>query len=152
VSGGVNRMVVAVLALIGAFVSAYLVLYKLGVLGTLGCGVGGGCDIVQSSRYAYLLGVPVASYGLAGYLTIFGVAMAGTTPALADRSWVPLALLALTGGAFLASVVLMAISGWVIGAWCQWCMVSATLATLSFFFSLPEARRLRDRPLAGAAD
>lgn len=142
-TGAVNRMVVAALALIGVFVSTYLVLYKLGVLGTLGCGVGGGCDIVQTSRYAYVLGVPVAGYGLAGYLAIFGVAMAGTNPALAGRRWVPLVLLTLTGGAFLASVVLMAISGWVIGAWCQWCVVSATLATLSFLFCLPEARRLR---------
>jgi uncharacterized membrane protein len=150
VIAGMNRMVVAALALIGVFVSTYLVLYKLGVLGTLGCGVGGGCDIVQTSRYAYVLGVPVAGYGLVGYLAIFGVAMAGTNPAFADRRWVPLALLTLTGGAFLASMVLMGISGWVIGAWCQWCVVSATLATLSFLFTLPEARRLGDGQLAEA--
>jgi hypothetical protein len=30
----------------------------------------------------------------------------------------------------------------VIGAYCQWCLVSATLATLTFLFSLPEIRRL----------
>jgi uncharacterized membrane protein len=154
VSGTVNRMVVASLALIGIFLSTYLVLYKLGFLGTLGCGVGGGCDIVQSSRYAYVLGVPVAGYGLAGYLGIFAVAMAGTTPAAAARRWVPLALLGLTGGAVLVSIYLMAISGWVIGAWCQWCVVSATLATFSFLFALPELRRVRepDAPLEASAE
>jgi uncharacterized membrane protein len=144
-----NRMVVAVLALIGAFVSFYLLLFKLGVLGTLICGAAGGCDIVQSSRYAYFFGVPVAAWGFVGYLAIFGVAMAGTRPELADRRWVPVALMALTGGAFLFSVYLSAMSGFVIGAWCQWCLVSASLATLSFFFSVPELQRLRAEPVTG---
>jgi uncharacterized membrane protein len=138
-----NRMVVAALALIGAFVSTYLLLFKLGVLGTLACGADGGCDIVQASRYAYLFGLPVAAWGLAGYLVIFGVAMAGLQPAFEDRRWVPAALLGLTGGAFLFSMYLSALSGYVIGAWCQWCLVSASLATVSFLFSLPELRRLR---------
>lgn len=138
-----NRMVVASLALIGAFVSTYLLLFKVGVLGTLVCGAGGGCDIVQSSSYAYLFGVPVAAWGLAGYLAIFGVALAGTRPELADHRWLGVALLGLTGGAFLFSLYLSAVSGLVIGAWCQWCLVSATTATFSFFFSTPELPRLR---------
>jgi len=137
-----NRMVVASLALIGVFVSTYLLLFKLGVLGTLVCGAGGGCDIVQSSSYAYVLGVPVAAWGLAGYVAIFGIAMAGTRPELAGHRWIGTSLLGLTGGAFLVSMYLSAVSGLVIGAWCQWCLVSATLATLSFFFSTPELPRL----------
>jgi uncharacterized membrane protein len=146
-----NRMVVAALALTGAFVSTYLLLFKLGVLGTLVCGAGGGCDIVQSSRYAYLLGMPVAGWGLGGYLAIFGVAMAGTRPELADRRWIPGTILGLTGGAFLFSVYLSAVSGLVIQAWCQWCLVSASLATLAFLFSMPEARRLGRKPQADEA-
>ncbi len=138
-----NRMVVASLALIGAFVSTYLLLYKLGVMGTLVCGAGGGCDLVQSSTYAYLFGLPVAAWGLVGYLAIFGIAMAGTRPELTDRSWPGLALFGLTGGAFLFSLYLSAVSGLIIGAWCPWCLVSATLATLSFFFSTPELARYR---------
>jgi uncharacterized membrane protein len=142
-----NRMVVAALALIGAFVSTYLLLFKLGVVGTLICGVEGGCDIVQASRFAYFFGVPVAALGLAGYLAIFAVALAGTRPDLAHRRWVPVALLGLTGGAFAFSVYLSAISGLVIGAWCEWCLVSASMATLAFFFSAPELRKLRAEPV-----
>lgn len=140
-----NRMVVASLALAGIFVSVYLLLYKLGVLGTMICGADGGCDVVQASRYAYFLGVPVAAWGLVGYLAIFGVAVAGVQPAVAERRWVPILLLALTGGAFLVSMTLSGISGYLIGAWCAWCLVSATLSTLSFLFSLPEARPLLSR-------
>lgn len=138
-----NRMVVAALALVGIFVATYLLLYKIGVMGTLVCGADGGCDIVQSSRYAYFLGVPVAGWGVLGYITMFGIAMAGTQPALAGRRWVSGALLGITGGAFLASMYFSAISGLVINAWCQWCLVSASVATLAFLFALPEIRRLR---------
>lgn len=141
-----NRMVVAALALVGIFVATYLLLYKIGVLGTLICGVDGGCDIVQSSRYAYFLGVPVAAWGLGGYVAMFAVAMVGTQPAMLDRRWVAPALLGLTGFAFLASVYFSVISGWVIGAWCQWCLVSASVSTLAFFFATPEIGRLRARP------
>lgn len=147
-----NRMVVAALALIGAFVSTYLLLYKLGLIGSVLCGAGGGCDLVQSSRYAYVLGAPVAAWGLLGYVAIFGVAMAGTRPRLAGRPAVAAALLVLTSGAFVVSAVLSYISGRVIGAWCQWCLVSATLATLSFLFSLPEIRRLRGGRVTAAAE
>jgi uncharacterized membrane protein len=147
-----NRMVVASLALAGIFVSIYLLLFKLGVLGSLICGVDGGCDIVQASRYAYFLGVPVAAWGLAGYLAIFAVALAGVQPAIAERRWVPAVLLGLTGGAFLVSMTLSAISGYLIGAWCQWCLVSATLATLSFLFSIPELHRLGIRRAAPSPD
>jgi uncharacterized membrane protein len=136
-----NRMVVASLALAGIFVSTYLLLYSLGAMGTLICGVGGGCDLVQASQYAYFLGLPVAGWGLAGYMAIFAVALAGVQPSVAARRWVAIALLGLTGGAFLVSMTLTSISGLVIGAWCRWCLVSASLATLSFLFSLPEARR-----------
>jgi uncharacterized membrane protein len=144
-----NRMVVASLALVGAFVSLYLLLYNLGVMGTLACGAAGGCDVVQASRFAYLFGVPVSAWGLAGYLAIFSVAMAGTRPELAHRRWIAGALAGLTGGAFLFSMYLSAMSGLVIGAWCPWCLVSASIATLSFFFSVPELRKLRDARAAG---
>jgi uncharacterized membrane protein len=36
----------------------------------------GGCETVQSSSYAELLGVPVAAVGLVGFLAILGAALA----------------------------------------------------------------------------
>ena len=138
-----NRMVVAAVALIGVFVATYLLLYKLGLVGTIVCGVGGGCERVQASPYAYFLGIPVAAWGLVGYLGILVVAMAGSQPRFAGDRWVPVALLALTGIAFVFSLYLSALEEWVIRAWCRWCIVSAVLATVAFLFALPEVRRLR---------
>jgi uncharacterized membrane protein len=135
-------MVVAALSLIGAFVATYLLLYKLGVFGTIICG-DAGCETVQASPWAYLFGIPVAAWGLAAYAAIFATAFLGTQPRFADRTWVALTLVTLTGGAFLFSVYLSILEEFVIHAWCQWCIVSAVIATLAFGFSLPEVRRLR---------
>ena len=57
-----RRMLMALIALIGVFVSVYLTLYKLGYIGTLVCGTGG-CETVQLSRWGNFLGVPVADGG-----------------------------------------------------------------------------------------
>ena len=137
-------MVVAATALIGVFVSTYLLLYKLGYVGSLICGVGGGCETVQASKWAYFLGIPVAAWGLAGYLAILVTAMAGTQPRFARERWVSWGLLLLTGLAFAFSVYLSVLEEWVIRAWCRWCIASAVIATTAFLLSLPEIRRLRE--------
>lgn len=138
-------MVVALVALTGVFVSTYLLLYKLGAFGTILCGTGG-CEVVQNSPWAYFLGIPVAAWGLGGYLTIFAVALAGIQPAHAGRRWVAIALLGLTTIALLFSLYLSALEAFVIGAWCQWCIVSAVLAVLAFGFSVPEGGRVAGSP------
>lgn len=137
-----NRMVVAVVALTGVFISLYLLLYKLGAFGTILCGTGG-CETVQNSPWAYFLGVPVAAWGLLGYLAILGVAMAGIQPPFASSRWVSIALLALTGVALLFSIYLSILEEFVINAWCRWCIGSAVLSVLAFGFSVPEGRRIR---------
>ena len=138
-----SRMVVAAVALIGVFVATYLLFYNLGLVGTLACGVGGGCETVQASPFAYFLGVPVAAWGLVGYVSILLVALAGSQPRFAEERWVAWGLLLLTGVAFAFSLYLSALEEWVIRAWCRWCIVSAVLSTIAFLFSLPEIGRLR---------
>lgn len=141
-TGPLNRMVVAAVALVGVFVATYLLLYKLGFIGSVLCGTGA-CETVQSSPWAFFLGVPVAAWGLAGYLAILGVAMAGTDPRFADRPWISAALLGLTGLAVVFSLYLSYLEEFVIHAWCRWCVVSAILSAVGFGFSLPEVGRLR---------
>lgn len=136
-------MVVAAVALVGVFVATYLLLYKLGFVGSLICGVGGGCETVQASPYAEFLGLPVAGWGLLGYLVILAVALLGTQPRFTDARWVSLGLLALTTIAVLFSAYLSVLEEFVIRAWCRWCIVSAILSVLAFVFALPELRRLR---------
>ncbi|MGK7313346.1 MAG: vitamin K epoxide reductase family protein [Candidatus Longimicrobiales bacterium M2_2A_002] len=137
-----NRMVVAALALIGVFIAAYLFLYKVGAFGSIACGTGG-CETVQNSPWAYFLGIPVAAWGLVGYIAIFVSAFLGTRPSFADRRWTSWTLLLFTGLAFLFSIYLSVLEELVIHAWCQWCIASAVVSTLAFGFALPEVSRLR---------
>ena len=68
---------VALLALIGLFISAYLWLYHLGYYGMLQCGTGS-CEVVQSSKYADFLSVSVPAWGTGWYLvmTVLGMMLA----------------------------------------------------------------------------
>lgn len=137
-----NRMAIAVLALVGIFVCAYLVLHSLGVVGTLVCQVGS-CDVVQSSRYAWVGPVPVSAIGLAGYAALFVLGIAGTRPRFARSRAVAGLLLA---GAFVGVAVagyLTYIEAAVLEAWCQWCVISAIVMALIFVAVLPEVPRVR---------
>ncbi|HEX6587929.1 MAG TPA: vitamin K epoxide reductase family protein [Longimicrobiales bacterium] len=137
-----NRMAMAALSLVGLFIALYLTLHRMGVIGTLACGVSGGCDAVQSSAYATFMGVPVPFIGLTGYLVLFIVAYGSMYGSLRERT-TAIALVALSAVAFLFSVYLTVLEAFVIHAWCKWCVVSAVIATMIFLFSLPEAARMR---------
>jgi uncharacterized membrane protein len=130
-----HRMVVSVLALVGFFVATYLLLWKVGVLGVLACSTGG-CETVQTSQYSDFLGIPVALYGVVGFVSIFVVSIAGLQPRWLDcrEPTVLLAVLSGVGVAFSAYLTYLEAS--VIHAWCEWCVASAVIITLVFGVSL----------------
>jgi uncharacterized membrane protein len=129
------RAAVAVLALAGAGIAAYLTYAKYADA-TIVCSTGG-CETVQSSEYADLLGLPVAVLGLIGYLAILTTAFsAGETARVAG------AALALGGLAF--SVYLVVVQVFAIEALCQWCLASDV-----FMLLLAAAATARLRPPSG---
>ena len=132
-------MVIAAVALVGLFPAMYLWLYKLGVVGTLSCKIGG-CEKVNTSPWAILLGQPVALWGVAYYVLLFAVALAGTSERFAADRRVPIALVTLTGWGVLFSGYLTYLEAAVIHAWCQWCVVSAILVCIMFALSVVEVR------------
>ena len=139
-----RRRGIALLALIGSFLSTYLFLYSQGVYGSLACGAGGGCDLVQGSRWPIFLGFPVAGWGVGWYLAVLAVAsIAVMNPALGSRPWVSIALLALALGGVGFTVYLKALEFFVIKAICRWCVASAALSVLIFALAVPELRALR---------
>ena len=130
-----RREVIAALALAGIFVALYLTLYKMGAIGELSCRVGS-CETVNSSRWAIFLGAPVAAWGVAYYIVVFAVALAGLSGRFADSRRLSLALLLLTGWGVLFSSWLTYLELFVIRAICQWCVVSAVIVTAIFLVSL----------------
>jgi uncharacterized membrane protein len=128
-------MVTAALALAGFFVALYLSLWKLGLVGSLACGTGG-CEYVQTSSYAVILGVPVAFFGVGGYLALLGVSLAGLQPRWAGRREPTLALVGISGVGVAFTAYLTYLEAAVLHAWCQWCLVSAGIITGIFVASL----------------
>jgi uncharacterized membrane protein len=124
-------MLAALVALAGVFVALYLTMYKLGYIGALACAVGS-CETVQTSKWATFLGFPVAAWGVAYYVAVLAISLAGLMPALADRRGVSQLLVAMTGAGLLFSLWLTYLELFVIGAICQWCVISAILATALF--------------------
>lgn len=125
-----HRMAVAALALGGLLVSVYLLLYKLGVLGSLVCGAEGGCERVQASRYAVFLGVPVAAYGVCGYLLLLVLALWGLRPDQVGRPIATRWLAGLSGLGVLFSLYLLGLELFVIHAICRWCTASGVIIAL----------------------
>jgi len=140
-----HRMVAASLALVGLMLSAYLLMHSLGMTGPLACGGSASCDRVQASRWADFLGLPVAAYGVGGYLSLLVVALAGLQPRW-EHSALPTRWLAILSGIGVAfTIYLTYVELFVIGAVCRWCVGSAVIILAIFLVSLPF---LRTRPSA----
>jgi len=130
---------VALLGLVGLFISLYLLLYDLGFYGVLLCG-SGSCETVQASKWAIFLGVPVPAWGVAWYGLVMATALrlraAGEDARTAGRL---LAVLSVGGVAF--SAYLTSLELFVLHAICFWCVASAVIAVAIFLVTAPWRRR-----------
>jgi len=136
-------MLMALIALIGVFVSLYLTLYKLGYIGTLACGTGG-CETVQLSKWGDFLGVPVAGWGVVYYAAVLGLATASVQERFADSRRLTTALLLVTGWGLLFTLWLTYLELFVIHAICRWCVGSAVMTVVLFALAWWEWRSSRE--------
>ncbi|MEZ5283965.1 MAG: vitamin K epoxide reductase family protein [Vicinamibacterales bacterium] len=114
------------LSLLGCALAGYLTYTSLSGGMVRGCTVGSGCDLVLSSRWATLLGMPTAFWGLATYVALAGLAFM----AQAHQQWRMAWTIAFFG--VLYSAYLTVISLTVLGATCPYCLTSLTLMTAIF--------------------
>jgi len=120
---------IPLLVLLGLGVAMYLAYVKVNQVEAV-CGPVGECNVVQSSDYAVMLGLPVAVWGVLNYLAI-GVLWIGQQQ-LPGR-WANLSLLGLLGLTLfgtLFSIYLTCLELFVIRAICAWCLSSAVITTL----------------------
>lgn len=130
---------VMALAGVGLLITGYLTGVAMTGSGAAFCGEGSGCDIVQTSRWSTLLGMPVALWGFGLYALI--AATAWTMPPRLKR-WRRLVFLALVGVA--VSGYLTVIGLVYLDAVCAWCLGSFAVITLIFATVL--ARRPETAP------
>jgi uncharacterized membrane protein len=136
-------MAIGLLALVDLLIAGYMLLFKLGLIGTLACGTGN-CGAVQASSWAVFLGVPVPAWGVVGYALILALALIGIQPRWVGDRRLGMLLFGTATLAFGFSAYLTAIEAFVLHAWCRWCVASAIVATLIFICSLTELRQVKE--------
>jgi len=130
----------AVVALIGLADSVYLTVHHF-TAEPVPCSIIEGCETVLTSPYAEFAGIPVAAFGALAYFVAFSLALLAT---FGNR---------LMWTYFGAQVVVMAavslwliyLQGFVIGAFCQFCLLSAatTFGLLAIFIVSKLVRRTK---------
>jgi uncharacterized membrane protein len=114
------RFVLGALAVVGLLISGYLTWVYYAGVAPVCVGGGGGCETVQTSSYATMVGVPVAVVGLVGYSgLLLSALLRGEVGAYLGF------LVALVGTLFSAYLTYLELL--VIHAVCEWCVASATV-------------------------
>jgi uncharacterized membrane protein len=132
------RLASAALALVGIGIAGYLTYVHYAGLDPVCVGGGGGCERVQSSRWAELAGVPVAVLGVAGYVAILASLALPEEPGRTAA-----AFLALAGFGFSAWLTYLEL--FEIDAICQWCVASFVVMTALAAVSVVRVLRV-ERP------
>ncbi|HEY2385135.1 MAG TPA: vitamin K epoxide reductase family protein [Terriglobia bacterium] len=122
------------LALVGMVDALYLSIKRNA--GPIPCHVTHGCMDVLTSRYSEIAGIPLSWLGLAFYVTILSLAVFKLFED-ADRPLnFPLsAIFYLTGTGLVVSALLVGIQAFILKAYCEYCLLSATLVLLMFLLA-----------------
>lgn len=120
-------LLAAIVALGGLADSIYLTV-KHFTAGVVPCSIIDGCEQVLTSSYAEMFGVPTAAFGVAAYVVAFVLAILAAFGN--RRSWFLFGVLVSIMTVFTGW--LLYLQGYVIEAFCQFCLISAA-TTVSLF-------------------
>lgn len=120
--------IAAVLGILGLADAVYLTINHYANLSTF-CYLASRCDLVLTSSYATILGVPVALLGALYYAAVIGLSVWFILRPN-DAAWRYLHWL--IGFAFAFSLYLVYLQIFAIGSFCVYCMLSAILTAVMF--------------------
>lgn len=132
-----TALVTTVLALLGLAVSIYLLTVHWGWWAAVCLGVGN-CEVVNTSIYSELLGIPVALLGGLTYVSLIVLGGLIWKDLFAEYARLGRFFIAVFGVAF--SAYLTYIELFVLHEICPWCVLSATIITLIAILSVWEMR------------
>ena len=113
-------VVASLLALVGLADSVYLTVHHF-TAEPVPCSIVEGCETVLTSAYAEVAGVPIAAFGAFAYFVAFSLAV---LTVFGNRTmWQLFGVQSFIMAA--VSVYLVYLQGFVIGAFCQFCLISA---------------------------
>jgi uncharacterized membrane protein len=122
------------LAVLGLLVSIYMTIYKVTSNNAM-CLGSGDCSTVNASRYSEVNGIPVAVFGVLGYLAILATHyFENRNRFFKQNSTLMIFGMALTG--FLFTVWLIYVEVAILKALCPFCVTSQTAMTLMFMIAV----------------
>ena len=122
----------AIVALLGLADAIYLTIHHY-TAEAVPCGLEFDCGAVLGSPYAEIGGIPLAAFGAAAYFVAFALALLA---AFGNRmTWMLFGVQVVIMSLF--TVWLLYLQGYVIGAFCQFCLISAitTFTMLGVFIA-----------------
>lgn len=126
------------LNIIGALDAAYLTWVKVVENGI--CSVSSGCEVVNTSQYSSIAGIPVAVLGGGAYLLMLAVLLLEKRSVFFELNG-PLIVFGLSLAGVLYSVYLTYLEIYVIRAICPFCVLSAIVLTLILILSAGRVQR-----------
>jgi uncharacterized membrane protein len=122
------------LVILGLAVSIYMTIYKLTSNNAM-CLGSGDCSTVNASRYSEVYGIPVAVFGVLGYLAILATLyFENRNSFFKQNSTLMIFGMALTGFLFTAWLIYVEVA--LLKALCPFCVTSQTAMTIIFIISV----------------
>jgi uncharacterized membrane protein len=127
----IRPTLIALFSFIGMIDALYLSMKRNA--GPIPCHITHGCTDVLTSKYSVVLGVPLSWFGLAFYLTIFSMAVLKIFEDENNPVEFPLKLVFyLSGLALIISAMLVGVQAFILKAFCEYCLLSASLVLIIF--------------------
>jgi uncharacterized membrane protein len=123
-------IVAAATALVGLADSIYLTVKHLAAE-PVPCSIISGCETVLTSSYAEIAGIPLAGFGAAAYFVAFSLALLGVFGSRTAWFLFGIASVGMAGFTFW----LLYLQAFVIGAFCQFCLLSAATSIILFLLA-----------------
>ena len=131
------KQVIIVLTVLGLLVATYMTIFKFTnpELQSAMCVGSHGCIAVNASGYSSVRGIPVAIFGVIGYLSILALLYLETIPGFFQTNGSML-LFTVTLTGFLFTVWLVYVEVALIKAYCPFCITSQISMTLIFILTV----------------
>lgn len=124
-------LVAAIVALVGLCDSIYLTIHHI-TAEPVPCSIVSGCEMVLTSAYAEIGGVPLAAFGATAYFIAFSLALLA---AFGNRmAWMLFGFLTVGMAGF--TLWLLYLQAFVIKAFCQFCLLSAITSVVLFLIAI----------------
>jgi uncharacterized membrane protein len=137
------QFIASFVALVGLADAIYLTVHHYTAT-AVPCGLTGGCEMVLTSAYAEIFGVPLGVYGAAAYFTAFALALLAAYGN--EVTWKLFGAIATVMAFF--SAYLIFVQAYYINAFCQYCLLSALTSTTLFVLFVVSLAVSRNRPVS----